>query len=123
MRRTMATVDGARPPVAVQSLAELGGTFVEPHPEPPPDALIRTADVVVNTGAAEDRPDTTGARYVDRALPDPAGRPLEEVRVRRDELDRRVRALLDDLPNRSDGAAGPVGATTGGRPPDGTRAS
>jgi arsenate reductase (thioredoxin) len=84
-------------PVAVQALAELGIAIAEPYPEPPSEELIRRADVVVNMCAETDRPDVPGARYVDWDLPDPAGRPIEEVRVLRDELDRRIRELLRDL--------------------------
>ncbi len=52
---------------------------------------------MVNIGAVDARPDIPGARYVDWDLPDPAGRPIEEVRELRDELVRRIRALLADL--------------------------
>ena len=78
-------------------LAELGIELPEPYPEPPSDELIRQADVVVNMCAKTDRPDVPSARYVDWDLPDPAGRPIEEVRELRDELNRRIRELLRDL--------------------------
>ena len=97
VRATGTEPTGRLNPVAVQALAEMGVALSEPYREPPPDAYIRMADVVVNMGAVPDRPDIPGARYVDWDLPDPAGRPLEEVRVLRDELDRRVRSLLRDL--------------------------
>jgi arsenate reductase (thioredoxin) len=97
VRSTGTEPTGRLNPVAVQALAELGVPLAEPYPEPPSDALIRQADVVVNIGAAHARPDIPGARYVDWDLPDPAGRPLEEVRELRDELDRRIRSLLRDL--------------------------
>jgi protein-tyrosine-phosphatase len=84
-------------PLAVQSLAEVGVSLPEPYPEPPSDELIRQADVVVNMCADTDRPEVPSARYVDWDLPDPAGRPIEEVRGLRDELDRRIRELLRDL--------------------------
>jgi arsenate reductase len=38
-----------------------------------------------------------GRRYVDWELPDPKGRPLEEVRAIRDEVRRRVEELVGDL--------------------------
>jgi arsenate reductase (thioredoxin) len=97
VRSTGTEPTGRLNPVAVQALAELGVPLAEPYPEPPSDALIRRADVVVNIGAADARPDIPGARYMDWDLPDPAGRPLEEVRELRDELDRRIRSLLRDL--------------------------
>ena len=97
VRSTGTEPTGRLNPVAVQSLAELGVTLSEPYPEPPSDELIRMADVVVNIGTANARPDIAGARYLDWDLPDPAGMPIEEVRVLRDELDRRIRSLLSDL--------------------------
>jgi protein-tyrosine-phosphatase len=97
VRSTGTEPTGRLNPVAVQSLAELGVALSEPYPEPPSDELIRVADVVVNIGAASARPDIPGARFLDWDLPDPAGRPLEEVRVLRDELDRRIRSLLSEL--------------------------
>jgi arsenate reductase (thioredoxin) len=39
-------------------------------------------------------------RYVDWDLPDPKGRPVDEVRATRDEIRRRVRTLIEDLGNR-----------------------
>ena len=38
-----------------------------------------------------------GKRYEDWQLDDPAGQPLEVVRAIRDEIDSRVRALLDHV--------------------------
>ncbi len=38
-----------------------------------------------------------GKRYEDWVLEDPAGKPVEQVRPVRDEIDRRVRALLSEL--------------------------
>jgi hypothetical protein len=39
----------------------------------------------------------SGKRYLDRPIPDPAGRPLSEVRAIRDDIDTRVRTLIDEL--------------------------
>jgi arsenate reductase len=55
------------------------------------------ADVVVTMGCGDDCPYIPGRRYVDWELDDPAGRPLAEVRRTRDEIGRRVEALLEEL--------------------------
>jgi arsenate reductase len=55
------------------------------------------ADVVVTMGCGDSCPVYPGTRYLDWELPDPAGKPVEAVRPIVDEIDRRVRALLDDL--------------------------
>ena len=42
-------------------------------------------------------PALPGRRYEDWDLDDPAGKDVAEVRLIRDEIERRVRELLDDL--------------------------
>ena len=51
---------------------------------------------VVTMGCAEECP-VVNAPMEDWGLPDPAGRPLDEVRAIRDDIDRRVRSLLLSL--------------------------
>jgi hypothetical protein len=48
-------------------------------------------------GCGDTCPIYPGKRYEDWSLDDPAGRGVDAVRPIRDEIDRRVRALLDDL--------------------------
>jgi len=55
------------------------------------------ADVVVTMGCGDACPVVPGTRYVDWELADPAGRPLDEVRSIRDEIDARVRKLVAEL--------------------------
>jgi arsenate reductase len=55
------------------------------------------ADVVVTMGCGDACPYIPGKRYVDWELPDPAGRPLEDVRAVRDEIEHRVRELAAEL--------------------------
>ena len=55
------------------------------------------ADVVVTMGCGDACPYIPGKQYVDWDLPDPAGRPLEEVRQIRDEIGKRIEALVREL--------------------------
>jgi arsenate reductase len=55
------------------------------------------ADVVVTMGCGDECPYIPGRRYLDWDLPDPKGRPLEEVRATRDEIERRVAELIEEL--------------------------
>jgi arsenate reductase (thioredoxin) len=48
-------------------------------------------------GCGDACPVFPGKRYLDWELPDPSGLPVEEVRPIRDEIDRGVRALLEEL--------------------------
>ena len=61
------------------------------------DEFIRAADVVVTMGCGDACPIYRGKRYLDWDLPDPAGKTVELVRPIRDEIDRRVTALLEEL--------------------------
>ena len=55
------------------------------------------ADVVVTMGCGDECPYIPGKRYLDWDLPDPKGQPLGTVRATRDEIERRVRALVAEL--------------------------
>ncbi len=55
------------------------------------------ADVVVTMGCGDACPYIPGKRYVDWELEDPAGKNAEETRRIRDEIDRRVKSLADEL--------------------------
>ena len=93
---------GTRPakrvhPEVVEVMREVGIKLgdVEPHRLGRADA--EWADVVVTMGCGDECPYIPGKRYVDWELQDPAGMPLADVRVLRDEIARRVDALLAEL--------------------------
>lgn len=78
-----------------QAMAEIGVDLSREFPKPLTDEVVRAADVVITMGCGDACPVYPGKRYLDWELPDPAGKPLEDVRLIRDEIDRRVRALLE----------------------------
>jgi arsenate reductase (thioredoxin) len=55
------------------------------------------ADVVVTMGCGDECPYIPGKRYLDWDLPDPKGRPVEEVRATRDAIAQRVARLVEEL--------------------------
>jgi arsenate reductase len=59
--------------------------------------LTEWADIVVTMGCGDRCPYVPGKRYIDWELPDPAGRPIDEVRSTRDEINRRVQDLITEL--------------------------
>lgn len=59
--------------------------------------LAEWSDLVVTMGCGDQCPFIPGTRYVDWELPDPSGRPIDEVRATRDEIARRVVELVADL--------------------------
>jgi arsenate reductase len=96
--RSGGTTPGERVhPEVVEAMAELGIDLSGrvPHELSREDA--EWADVVVTMGCGDECPYIPGKRYIDWDLPDPKGRPLEEVRRTRDEIDRRVTALIAEL--------------------------
>ena len=84
-------------PSVVGALTERGLDPSREFPKPITDEAAHAADVVVTMGCGDTCPFYPGKRYLDWDLPDPAGRPLEEVRPMVDEIDRRVQALLAEL--------------------------
>ncbi len=59
--------------------------------------MAERADVVVTMGCGDECPYIPGKRYIDWDLPDPSGRPLDEVRATRDEIARRAAGLAHEL--------------------------
>jgi arsenate reductase (thioredoxin) len=84
-------------PVAVAAMAEVGIDIAREFPKPWTEEAVRAADVVVTMGCGDACPFFAGTRYEDWALDDPHGQGIEAVRVIRDEIGQRVRALLVEL--------------------------
>jgi arsenate reductase len=84
-------------PVAVAAMAEVGIDIAKEFPKPWTDEVVRAADVVVTMGCGDACPFFPGTRYEDWTLDDPHGQGIEAVRPIRDEIERRVRALLAEL--------------------------
>jgi protein-tyrosine-phosphatase len=84
-------------PEVVEVMRELGIDLSDRTPQRLSDELAAKADVLVTMGCGDTCPYFPGKRYVDWDLADPKGRPVEEVRATRDEIARRVDALLAEL--------------------------
>ncbi len=84
-------------PVAVAAMAEDGVDIGAGSPRHLTRDAVQAADVVVTMGCGDACPVYPGKRYEDWDLPDPAGQDIEAVRPIRDEIRRRVQALIDEL--------------------------
>ena len=84
-------------PMVVQALDEVGVDMSDEFPKPLSDEYVAAADVVITMGCGDACPIYPGKRYEDWEVDDPAGEDLDAVRRIRDEIDRRVAALLDEL--------------------------
>ncbi len=94
---TLADPDGRVHPEVVEVMREIGIDLSDRRPQKLTDELARQADVVVTMGCGDACPYIPGKRYVDWELDDPKGRPIEEVRATRDDIARRVEALVGEL--------------------------
>jgi protein-tyrosine-phosphatase len=84
-------------PSAIAAMAEVGIDISANQPKQWTDVDLHAADVVVTMGCGDTCPVVPGKRYEDWPLDDPAGQGLDAVRPIRDEIERRVRALLTEL--------------------------
>ncbi|HEY3713850.1 MAG TPA: arsenate reductase ArsC [Jatrophihabitantaceae bacterium] len=84
-------------PAAIAAMAERGIDIAAEYPKPWTDEVVRAADVVITMGCGDACPVFPGKRYEEWVLDDPAGREVADVRPIRDEVERRVIALLGEL--------------------------
>ena len=91
---------GSRPaaeldPVVVEAMGELGIDLTGRIPKGITKEDVEWADVVVTMGCGDACPVLPGKRYLDWELRDPFGLPIEDVRVIRDDIRRRIDGLLE----------------------------
>jgi protein-tyrosine-phosphatase len=100
--RIVVTSAGSQPaselnPAVVQAMAEIGLDISREHPKPLTASKVQAADVVITMGCGDACPVFPGKRYLDWALPDPAGLTVDQVRPIRDEIRHRVHQLITEL--------------------------
>lgn len=84
-------------PEVVEVMRELGVDLSQRTPQRLTRELAEQADLIVTMGCGDQCPFVPGKRYIDWELADPAGQPLDVVRATRDEIARRVEALVAEL--------------------------
>ena len=84
-------------PIAVEAMREEGIDIAGERPRVLTTEAVQQSDVVVTMGCGDACPFFPGTRYEDWTLDDPAGQPIEVVRPIRDEIKRRVEALVAEL--------------------------
>jgi arsenate reductase len=92
------TAQGAIDPAVIEVMGEIGVDLTEAYSKPLSPEVLDAADMVVTMGrsvGAVDIPD--GTRHVDWRVGDPSGAQVDEVRRVRDDIDRRVEALIAEL--------------------------
>ena len=89
-------------PAVVAAMSEMGLDLTRDYPKPLTDDVVRASDVVITMGCGDSCPIYPGKRYEDWELTDPAGLPIAAVRIVRDEIHDRVKALAASLLNKPD---------------------
>jgi arsenate reductase (thioredoxin) len=84
-------------PTVVAAMREVGVDIAVEVPKILTAGMVQTSDVVITMGCGDACPVFPGKRYLDWQLEDPAGKDLDAVRSIRDEIERRVTALLAEL--------------------------
>jgi arsenate reductase len=84
-------------PSAVEAMHEVGIDISAETPKILTVDAVKASDVCITMGCGDACPVFPGKRYLDWTLDDPAGKGIEAVRPIRDEIEKRVRALIDEL--------------------------
>ena len=84
-------------PAAVAAMLEEGIDMADETPKILTDEAVRASDVVITMGCGDTCPIYPGKRYEDWKLDDPAGQGVESVRPIRDEIRRRIEALIAEI--------------------------
>lgn len=84
-------------PAVVEALAEEGIDIAAEVPKVLTADAVQAADYVITMGCGDACPVFPGKTYLDWELSDPAGQGVEAVRPIRDEIRRRIEALIADL--------------------------
>ena len=85
-------------PVAVEAMAEEGIDITAEQPKILTTEAVQDSDVVITMGCGDACPVFPGTRYENWDIDDPNEANLGDVRRIRDKIERRVRKLIDELP-------------------------
>lgn len=84
-------------PAVVAALQEWDIDITGNRPQKFTDEMVQDASVIITMGCGDVCPVYPGKKYMDWALQDPAGQPIETVREIRDDILLRVQGLVTDL--------------------------
>ncbi|MFE6335906.1 arsenate reductase ArsC [Streptomyces sp. NPDC057806] len=96
--RSAGSVPGDRVnPAAVEAMREVGIDIAGAEPKILTTEAVQASDYVITMGCGDACPIFPGKKYLDWALEDPAGKGVESVRPIRDEIQRRIEALITEI--------------------------
>ena len=97
VRSAGSTPAGAVNPAAIEAMKEVGIDISDQTPKILTVDAVKASDVCITMGCGDTCPVFPGKRYLDWPLDDPAGKGVDDIRPVRDEIERLVRGLLDEL--------------------------
>ncbi|MEU9397167.1 arsenate reductase ArsC [Streptomyces sp. NPDC048324] len=84
-------------PAAVEAMREVGVDISAATPKILTTEAVQASDYVITMGCGDACPIFPGKTYLDWALEDPAGKGVEAVRPIRDEIRKRIEALITEI--------------------------
>ena len=86
-------------PMAVEAMNEVGVDISDQKPKDLTDDMIRNATKIINMGCMDDKfcPAFFVPKVIDWGIEDPKGKPIEKIREIRDEIEKRIKQLVQDL--------------------------
>jgi arsenate reductase len=84
-------------PAAIQAMAEVGIDISASQPKPLTTEAVQASDYVITMGCGDACPIFPGKTYLDWDLTDPAGKGVDAVRPIRDDIRKRIEALIDEI--------------------------
>ncbi|MFG2195695.1 arsenate reductase ArsC [Streptomyces sp. NPDC048639] len=84
-------------PAVVEAMSEAGIDISAKVPQVLTAEAVQASDIVITMGCGDTCPVFSGKRYLDWQLPDPAGQGVDAVRPIRDEIEKRIRGLIEEI--------------------------
>ncbi|GAA1430875.1 arsenate reductase ArsC [Streptomyces thermospinosisporus] len=84
-------------PAAVEAMREVGIDIADQQPKLLTTEAVQASDYVITMGCGDACPIFPGKKYLDWTLEDPAGKGVEAVRPIRDEIKKRIEALISEI--------------------------
>ena len=86
-------------PIAVKAMSQIGIDISKQKPKEMTEDMIRNATKIINMGCMDKGfcPTLFIPKLVDWGIEDPKGKPIEKVAEIRDEIEQRVKELIDGL--------------------------
>ena len=84
-------------PLAVEAMAEIGIDISQNFPMLFDESLMEEVDIVVTMGCGDTCPILPGKNYLDWQLDDPAEQKIEMIRTIRDQIENKVRLLIEEI--------------------------